>query len=89
MRGMMNKLMKQLEDQGVLDKIRDGGGKEGQKPATRNVRTPSADYRAGFSPEFDYFNPPKMAKSMKKGGLVKKDRRDGVAQRGLTKGSLR
>jgi len=89
MRGMTNKLMKQLEDQGVFEKIRGGSGKEGQKPAKRNVRTPSADYRAGYDPEFDYFNPPKMAKSMKEGGLVKKDKRDGLAQKGKTKGTMR
>lgn len=89
MRGMTNKLMKQLEDQGVFEKIRGGSGKEGQKPAKRNVRTPSGDYRAGIDPEFDYFNPPKMARSMKEGGLVKKDKRDGLAQKGKTKGSMR
>jgi len=89
MRGTINKLMKKLEDQGVFEKIRGGSGKEGQKPAKRNVRTPSGNYRAGYDPEFDYFNPPKMAKSMKKGGLVKKDKRDGMARRGLTKGSFR
>jgi len=81
--------------QDVLEKaLRKAGigldqGKEGKKPAKRKVRTPPKGYRAGYSPEFDYFNPPKMAKSMKNGGLVKKDRRDGIAQRGLTKGSLR
>lgn len=89
MRGMTNKLMKQLEDQGVFEKIRGGSGKEGQKPAKRNARTPSGDYRAGIDPEFDYFNPPKMAKSMKEGGLVKKDKRDGLAQKGKTKGAMR
>ena len=76
----------------IIEKLKGtsgGGGKEGQKPAARNVRTPSADYRAGYDPEFDYFNPPKMAKSMKGGGLVKKDKRDGLAQRGTTKGTIR
>ena len=55
----------------------------------RTVRKPPKGYRAGIDPEFDYFNPPKMARSMNKGGLVKKDRRDGLAQKGRTKGAIR
>lgn len=58
-------------------------------PSKRTKRTPPAGYRAGVDPEFDYFNPPKMAKAMKEGGQVKKNRRDGLAQRGLTKGTMR
>jgi len=80
----MTKLIKRaLEKQGLL------GGKEGKKPAKRTVRTPPKGYRAGYDPEFDYFNPPKMAKSMKEGGLGKKDKRDGLAQKGRTKGAMR
>jgi len=59
------------------------------KPTKRVKRKPPAGYRPGKDPEFDYFNPPKMARAMKKGGKVKKNRRDGLAQRGLTKGTFR
>jgi hypothetical protein len=62
---------------------------EAKAPVRRKALKPPKGYRPGIDPEFDYFNPPKMAKSMKKGGLVKKDRRDGLAQKGRTKGVMR
>ena len=64
-------------------------GPSGSSSGKRTVRKPPKGYRAGVDPEFDYFNPPKMARSMNKGGLVKKDRRDGLAQKGRTKGTIR
>lgn len=81
--GMTQKLMKQLEDQGVLEKIRGGRGKEGAAPAKRQKNKPSSDYRGGIDPEFQYYGAPKM---MKSGGKVTKDRRDGCAVKGKTKG---
>ena len=64
-------------------------GSSGSGSTRRTVRTPPKGYQAGKDPEFDYFNPPKMARAMKKGGAVKKNRRDGLAQRGFTKGKMR
>ena len=61
----------------------------GPSSSKRTVRMPPAGYQPGKDPEFDYFNPPKMARAMKKGGVVKKNRRDGLAQRGFTKGKMR
>jgi len=58
-------------------------------PKPRKIYMPDDAYRAGIDPEHDYFNPPKMAKAMKKGGKVTKKKRDGLAQRGRTKGAMR
>jgi len=63
----------------------------GTKTATkrRKVTMPKPGYRPGVDPEHDYFNPPKMARAMKEGGKVTKKSRDGLAQRGKTKGVMR
>ena len=70
---------------GISEKL----GISSLKPKPRKKFMPGPDYQPGKDSEFDYFNPPKMARAMKKGGVVKKDRRDGLAQRGLTKGTMR
>lgn len=55
----------------------------------RKVYYPGEGYNAGRDGEWDYFNPPKMAKAMKSGGKVTRCRGDGCAQRGRTKGTFR
>jgi len=82
------------KDEGVLRSMIDKYAPDTMKPSRsgsskRVVRTPPKGYQAGRDPEFDYFNPPKMARAMKGGGKVTKKSRDGLAQRGKTKGTMR